>query len=114
MFFPTVPCTITRVGNFNQYGEEATEGTFRERCGVVRLRRDRAHSTVRSDSSATRGHADEDRADVIILLTANTNARIGDKLQIDKFMTIRIQNLHPRYNIPGRLDHYEVKGEIWE
>jgi hypothetical protein len=78
----------------------------------VRLRHNQNHSSVRADSTASRGAADEDQADSIILLTPTTKAELGDQLEVGG-LKVRIVQFHPRYTMAGTLEHYEVHGEFW-
>jgi len=113
MFIPRIPCTITKVGGHTVYGQELEGASYSELCNVVRLRKEHFHTTVRTDSSASRGHADEVRADVIVLLKPETKCSLGDKLTVGH-LSIRVQNLNPKYSVMGRLHHWEAKGEVWE
>lgn len=113
MFTPNVRCWLRLVGSTNVYGEESLGAKIPELCNVVRLRKSVTHTTVRSDSSATRGHADENEANVIILLSPKTKATLGSQLEVVG-VKVRINDLQPRMNMLGQLEHYEVRGEFWE
>lgn len=108
-----LPCKIYKVTGHDLYGEQALGAAIDDKCGIVRLRKKSMHTTVRADSSASRGHGDEQQADIIILLPPTTRAAVDDKLTVS-FMSIRIRDMQPRYTVFGILDHYEVRGEIWE
>ncbi len=111
-FRGSVACTIEHQGSPDVYGEIGFSAPVPERCGVVRLRHERQDTTVRADSSATRGYADEFVSTNLILLQATTQARSGDRLTVAG-VKIRIMSLFPRYDVHGVLDHFEVRGELW-
>lgn len=112
MFIPNINCTIRKKGKPDLYGQ-ATAGVERaERCAVVKMRNESAHTTLRADSSATRAHADEFVTSNRILLQSTTSAQIDDQLNL-MGMSIRIKSMHPRMNVLGGLDHFEVEGEVW-
>lgn len=114
MFTPNLDCWISKVGDaeHNVYGETEVKKPVRERCAIVRLRHEMQNTTVRADSSASRGHGNEFVSSNKILLTAKTTATHGDKLLVSG-VEMRVLSLFPRYDVPGRLDHYEVVGELW-
>lgn len=113
MFTPNLDCWITPVSkDANLYGELGKGARKKERCGVVKLRHEIQHSTVRADSSASRGHAEEFTVSNVILLQANTVAVLRSKLEVSG-VSMRIMSIFPRYDVSGKLDHYEVQGEVW-
>lgn len=106
-------CYVTKQVGTDLYGQATMGSTVQESCAIVRLRRESMHTTVRTDSSASRGHGDEAHANVLLLLEPTTTARIDDKLTVSN-ISIRIKDLHERYDVFGVLDHYECRGELWE
>lgn len=112
MFIPTIPCTVRLKYKTNVYGEASLSEPVAERCNLVRMRVESEHTTVRADSSATRGYADEFAASNVILLAPNTAARFDDQITV-LGVSIRVKSLHPRYDVQGRIDHFEVRGEAW-
>jgi hypothetical protein len=113
MFIPNLDCWIRKVTGYNADGEEILAPKVLERCAIVRYRKELFHTTVRADSSATRGYADENRADIIVLLQPDTQGKIGDQLELQG-MKVRIVSSFPRHNHAGVLEHNEVTGEFWE
>lgn len=112
MFIPNLDCTIERQLSTDLYGAVALSPVRPERCSVVKLRSDSQHTTVRADSSGTRGFADEEVRDATVLLSPSTKAQLGDCLTV-LGVKIKITSKHPRVTAFGRLDHYEVRGELW-
>lgn len=65
-------------------------------------------TTVRADSSASRGTADEIRVNGKILVPPHVSIKIDDRIELDGEI-YRVLIVEPRYAvIGGRLDHYEV------
>lgn len=112
VFIPNLDCIIRKKGLPDVYGKAGTGSERPERCSIVKLRYESVHTTVRADSGATRGHADEFVTSNRILLAASTQAAIDDQLEVSGYK-IRIKILHPRINVIGKVDHYEVEGEVW-
>jgi hypothetical protein len=112
MLRPLNSCTITPRTGVDRYSQ-ATLGSPRiERCSIVKAIKTSQHTTVRADSSASRGYADEFVMTNKILLLPTTIATIDSKLEVAG-VSIRIKSMHPRYDAFGILDHYEVTGEAW-
>lgn len=112
MFIPNLFCTIRKKGKPDVYGQAKTGAEYPERCAIVKAKYESAHTTVRADSGATRSHADEFVTSNRILVAKTTKAVIDDQISVIGYK-IRIKVLHPRYDVLGQLDHYEVEGELW-
>jgi hypothetical protein len=112
MILPFNPCTITKAGQTDVYGQPTMGSSYSELCCVVRGKQTSAHSTVRADSSASRAYADERQNDVRFLLRTTTRAVVGDRFECEG-MAVKIISLHKRFDVWGRLDHFEIEGETW-
>lgn len=112
MFRPNKDCIVGKTGAMDVFGQRTTSVLKRERCSIVKFDIQNLQSSVRADSSASRGAAQEEVADILILLTANTVAVIEDTLTVAG-RTLKIASMEPQYNILGKLDHYRVKCEMW-
>lgn len=113
MFRANQNCVIlVSSGKNDIYGQPLPSVRVRERCSVVKLDISSIRSTVRADSSASRGNAREIEADAVILLTKNTVAQINDVIEIAG-ANLRITTRHPRFNVAGELDHIETHCIIW-
>jgi hypothetical protein len=80
---------------------------------VVKLPLTSQKTPVRADSSASRGAADEDVIQGILLFKPAVAIAMGDRIQISG-MELRVASLQPRWNVLGRHDHDEVGVEVWE
>lgn len=113
MFRPNQVCYVrVASGRTDVYGQPLAATRVREQCAVVRLITTNQPSSVRADSSASRGNAKELVSDSLILMTKTTAANIDDLIDIGG-ATLRILSKHPRYTVGGELDHFEVTASVW-
>jgi hypothetical protein len=113
MFRPNLSCTIQKAsGKVDVYGMPEPGVKYVERCAVVRLKLTSEKSSVRADTSASRGNALEIEADVMFLLTKNTVAKINDMILFEG-EKYRIASRFPRVDLQGKMDHYEVTCTYW-
>lgn len=112
MFRPNQRCRIRLAGETDVHGQTTPGPVITERCSIVRLMVSQSKSSVRADSSASRGAAHELQADAVILMTVTTKARIEDMVEFAgaKF---KISGRFPRHDANGRLDHIEIHATIW-
>lgn len=69
-------------------------------------------TTVRADSSASRGAADEIVAvRSKILVPTYIEIAIGDRFTFTG-VNFEVKNMHPRHSVMGSLDHFEVDLEL--
>ena len=105
-----IPCTVEKRGAADLYGQEQKSAPVPEWCQVVKLEPRVQHSTVRTDSSATRGRAMEDRADAVLLIRPNSSAEIEDFITVNK-VKLRVMEKRARFTVTGILDHYQITCE---
>jgi hypothetical protein len=94
-----------RMGN-NLHGETQFASPQTVDCGVVRLMPKVETTSVRVDSSASRGMAEETTAKAKILFPAYVRIGQDDRFDIAG-ISLRCITVEPRYAIAGHLDHYE-------
>ncbi|OAD82875.1 hypothetical protein ATN89_17485 [Comamonas thiooxydans] len=105
--------TTMRIDVFKKLGVSAysepiyAERPVKERCAPVRLRFKSMATTVRTDSSGTRGHAEEEVAEIRILVPPLSVVRIDDVIGMLE-TKVRVIGREPRFNVRGILDHYEL------
>lgn len=112
MLRPNQWCVLQKGAGNDLYGQTIEGVKSRERCSVVSFPTNDVKSSVRTDSSASRGNAHEFQTDAVVLLTNKTKAVLHDILII-RDMMLRISEVHPRWNVNGVLDHFECKLTIW-
>lgn len=114
MFKPNVHCTITRLeSKYTLYGEQKEERSWRSMCGVVKLRMIDQQTTVRADSSASRGFAEESVADARLMFLPSSDITEGDIIEVDG-RKVKVAIVHPRFSVTGRLSHKEVDCTAWQ
>jgi hypothetical protein len=113
MLRPNLHCTITKAGEtYDGYGRPVLGKTVRSLCSVVKLMNSAEKTSVRADSSASRGSAAEITADARLLFSPLTNITVGDKVIVAGF-ELRVMNVAPRFDVHSRLDHYQVDANVW-
>lgn len=108
MFTPNQKGTFKPKTGRNLDGEETYGDPLPLALSVVRLAARSEKTSVRSDSSASRGQADQMVAESVIL-TKNLLG-VDDLVEIVG-MTLRVIGTHPRFTVSGALDHWEVSLE---
>lgn len=99
----------------NQYAETELGEHFVERGWVLEATSKREKSSIRTDASASRGRSEIDTGELRLLLEVDTRLRKKDVAQpvghLDRY---EIEDIRPRYDISGKLDHYEARCSIWQ
>lgn len=65
-------------------------------------------SSVRSDSSASRGRAEEKVADIRILMEPKSMPKNGDNISLDGGLAVEIVRVQERMLFNGKINHWEV------
>ncbi len=112
MFIPNVDALLMRKAPKRDiHGRESFLPARPLRCAVVRLSTMVEESSVRADSSASRGAADETLLDAKILVPPQTAIGNGDVIQVAGKL-VEVAGVHPRISVLGKLDHLEIGGNI--
>ena len=77
---PTNDCLVTKRGGTDLYGKEVAGATFKARCSIVKLALASVKTSVRADSSGSRGNAEETTAGARLLFLPRAGIDIGDRL----------------------------------
>ena len=112
MYIPKNRCVIQKAVGTNVYGQQQPGATFKERCAIVAIITSDKKTSVRSDSSASRGNAHELLYDAVILVGPRTKAAMHDIMTVNGYK-LEIMTVQPRYDIDGNLDHYQLDLQIW-
>jgi len=102
-----VPCKVSVKTSNDVYGAPKFSVPVPSVCAIVKLMGKVQHSTVRADSGATRGHADELVADAVLLLSKKIQPEFDSVITL-RGMQLRVISVRHRMDVMGRLDHYEV------
>lgn len=111
MFKPNQQCRVYDPPTTNAYGQKIanTIGSRLAKCSVVKLNRSVEKSSVRTDTSATRGAADETVADCKVLMSPLES--IGLDFLVEIFgVRFRVSSVNPQFDTRGRIHHIEVMG----
>jgi len=112
MFLPNKTCRIQLSAGKDVYGQPKPGRYVTERCAIVKLVITSDKTSVRADSSASRGNSKETEANSVILLAPTTEAKIDDIIDVAG-ARLQIVGKSPQHDVTGRLDHYEVIAQIW-
>lgn len=113
MFVPNVACTIVSMDSpTDLYGQPTEQARVNTMCGVVRLEIGILKTSVRADSSASRGQAIERVAQSRLLFEPATKIKPNDRVIVNGF-TLEVESIYPRHAIQGELDHWQVDLNLW-
>jgi hypothetical protein len=110
---PNIDCKLAHKTGYNKHSEPTYGPDRSVKCRVVRFKSASLKSTVRADSSATRGRAQEEIFETIILFHPSTNIAKDDKVTIFG-QVMRVVSIEIRLTTSGKVDHYEVGLNVWE
>lgn len=114
MFRPNVKCTLRPIlEGFDVYGSSRLGEAIPIKCAVVKLKDKRQQTTVRADSSGSRGFGEEQVADAKLLFLPSSQVKAGDVIRVHG-IDLEVAIVQPRIAISGRLDHYEVECIAWQ
>lgn len=108
MFIPNNTALLHRVSaHRDTRGERTYARPVRVPCGVVTLALEIGKTSVRADSSGSRGRAEEQQGTARILFPTYIKIAELDMIQVEE-ETLEVIQIVPRRHILGHLDHYEV------
>lgn len=114
MFIPNRIAYLRRKSkNADMYGQYSYGQKEAVHYALVRYDTSIQDSTVRADSSATRGNIKEFHASGRILMHKMHNPTYGDVVVVEKRVFV-IKEVEPRFNVLGILDHWECDLEKFE
>lgn len=113
MYRPNTTGMLSRADAKNEFAERSYSDPVEVACAVVFLKTMIVKTTVRSDSSATRGNAEELTAQAKVLFSPSTDVKMNDKFEKDG-VALRVVGVQPRRAVTGKLDHIEVDMEAWQ
>lgn len=111
MFRPNLDAKIRRKIGRDLFGKEAFDEPFPVRCGVVNMSAFVEATSVRADSTASRGAAEELVLQSKILVPVGTPVAAGDLMYLLD-LVIEITSRTPRVNTQGEIDHLELRAKI--
>ena len=111
-FYPNTTAKLSRQTGLNVHSEPTFSDPVTVECGIVNLNAQAKQTSVRADSSASRGAAEETVIVAKILFLPKAYPAIGDKVELHG-MTLRCNAVQPRVAVSGILDHFECLFEVW-
>lgn len=113
MFNPNQNCTIHRVsGKTDVFGMPLPGVLVKARCSVLKLDLRDAKSSVRADTSASRGNAREMEVVGEFLLSKTTVIENDDLIEI-RGHKLRVEAVSPNFDLQGNLHHYQISCSYW-
>lgn len=113
MITPTLWITCQSPAAFDIHGQQVLGNATREKVVPIKLLFVNQHTSVRTDSAGSHGHADEVTSNVIFLALPSTKISIDDILIIVG-NTVRVMQTQPRFTVSGKLDHVEIHCISWK
>ena len=110
MFRPNLNGYILFVSGRDLHGRETYSAPVPCPFAAIDLATRAQRTTVRADSSASRGAADETVSGARIMIVNYVAPRIGDRFTYGD-AAWKIVMVHPRRSVFGGLDHYECEME---
>jgi len=109
---PNVECMVYPVKGVDEYGEDILGAGRREMCAVVKLTLGAEKTSVRADSSASRGAAHEFVADARLLFPSDSKIAVNDRVELGGYR-LKVVSIFPRFGLDGEIDHYQVDLAVW-
>lgn len=112
MFRPNLTCEVSVMGAADGYGRRLYTDWKRVPFAIVKLDQGSTKTSVRTDSSASRGSAQEILANARFLFPIHVVLKPGDRVKFGDFI-LTVQSVFPRHSVTGRFDHWQVDCDIW-
>lgn len=112
MLIPTLPVEIWRQVGLDAYAQPRFVKIGTPKAAPVKLIFTNQHSTVRTDSAASHGHASETVANVVLLFLPSVDLKPEDMIVL-LGRKVRVREIHPRFTVKGKHDHNQVGCEAW-
>jgi len=112
MFIPNTTCLLIKEGQKDRYGVRAEGSSSIARMAIVKLELGMKKTTVRADSSASRGTSDEEVSSAVFLFEKTSSVAVGDFIEIYNHK-LKVVSCFPRYDVVGKFDHIQVEAQAW-
>lgn len=111
MFNPNQRGLLHRQSGYDRYGQSAYAEPLEVTFSPVSMTVTNTRTSVRADSSASRGSSDEIVSQSKILVEKSSPIAIGDKFEFDG-QVFKVSGIHRRRTVYGKLDHLECDLEL--
>lgn len=112
MFRPNLKCKVAKQDGQTPTGAKKYSAWTDAPVAIVKLEQSSNKTSVRTDSSASRGTAQEILADARLLFPTFIKLKAGDRVSILGF-ELTVVSIFPRHAVTGRFDHWEVDCNIY-
>ncbi|MCU8815585.1 hypothetical protein [Klebsiella quasipneumoniae] len=103
---------LYKKGGMDLYGEAKYEFAAQIKMGVVSFVDSIDKTSVRADSSASRGKAEIALFDAVFIVPLSAPIAKEDVLIVNG-KKMRVESIHQRWGLRGCPGHYEVGANIW-
>lgn len=108
MLYARTRCKIRKsTGDRDIYGQDIYGEPADALCAVVKLDAGALKTSVRTDSSASRGNAEEIAPVARLLFPPVYDVAVGDLVKVMEFV-MEVKSVQPRVAVFGVIDHFEV------
>ncbi|HBY0559068.1 TPA: hypothetical protein MIO74_24850 [Klebsiella pneumoniae subsp. pneumoniae] len=104
--------SIYRFGSKNVYGEAQLQFVRKTKVGVVKFEQSNEKSSVRADSSGSRGKAALELFDAVLIAPLEAAVQLDDVLVLEG-QKLKVSSVHRRWGLRGRPRHLELGANIW-
>lgn len=112
MFRPNITVEVRKQMGTSLHGKRQYGAPTKVRAAFIWLEESDTKTSVRTDSSGSRGGARESIAKARMLVLPATILKAGDRVS---FMghELSVMSVFPRHGVEGRFDHWQVDLEFW-
>ena len=107
ILFANIPATLHRKIGFDLKGKPIWSAAAQIKVAIVTLRGKIEKTSVRADSSASRGRAEESRVDGTVLVPPGVVIKFEDRLTVMN-VPYEVASVFPRIGLNGVLGHNQV------
>lgn len=104
--------SIYRFGSNNVYGEAQLQFVRKTKVGVIKFEQSNEKSSVRADSSGSRGKAALELFDAVLIVPLEAAVQLDDVLVLQG-QKLKVSSVHRRWGLRGRPGHLELGANIW-
>lgn len=103
---------VYRKGGMNIYGESKYQFVRSTKVGVVNFTEGVVQSSVRADSSGSRGKADVETFNAVLIVPLAVDVKLDDVLVMSGTKLL-VASVERRWGLRGRPGHLEVGANVW-
>lgn len=111
MFRPNQTGKLSTATGYDRFGQPLRSDPVNVAFAPVQTAVLAARTSVRADSSASRGSSDELTSKAKILVAKTATIKIGDRFETGGLSFV-VVGVHARHSVLGRLDHFECDLEL--